>query len=182
MKPIAEIVLSFDYLGFWHWLSQLKRTEKKDVWCQLNNTSVFSPSSYYSIAFPSLTHTQFSTIGINLWTEMLHFISHAMRFFYLSPLRLLAMKNLLPYYYVKLQTKLCTFPVLLLFFISLPTNPFAGNKSLPWGKCFLWQFHNSVNNLSELQFLAQLVSHTRLSSPFVCSVTSLKLKFFLSYR
>lgn len=38
-----------------------------------------------------------------------------MRFFYLSPLRLLAMKNLLPYYYVKLQTKLCTFLVLFLF-------------------------------------------------------------------
>lgn len=42
----------------------------------------------------------------------------------------------------------------------------------------VWQFHSSVNNLSELQFLAQLILYTKVSSPFVCSVTSLKLKVF----
>lgn len=62
------------------------------------------------------------------------------------------------------------------YFVSLLTNLFVGNKPLPSGKTLCWQFHRSVNNPSELQLLAK--PSTKVSSPFVYSVNSLKLKFF----
>ena len=54
------------------------------------------------------------------------------RFFCWRPLLFLAMKNLLPCYYVKLQSKICT--SLVHFSPLIAYNSLVGNKSLPWGK------------------------------------------------